>query len=211
MSPSTALTPRTHPGQLANLVTQGAHILDLGCGSGELLSLLLREKDCHGLGIDRDSEAIQACITQGLPAFQDDLLEALKDYPDKTFDVVILNHTLQAVDKPLEVLKAMSRVGQRCLLGFPNFGHWAVRFNFFRTGRMPESDALPHSWHDTPNIHLFTYRDFRVACQQLGLSIQRQRFWVNAPGLPQRWQANEPFPGFANWFGDSIIVEVSTQ
>lgn len=142
------------------LIPEGASVLDLGCGYGELLARLIRNKEVQGMGIENDFERVAVSISKGVPVLQADLDEGLPGLPDHFFDYVILEKTLQAVKKPLFVLEEMLRVGGAGLISFPNFGHWRVISSLSSTGRMPVTAELPYQWYDTPNIHLFTARDF---------------------------------------------------
>lgn len=141
-------------------IPPGASVLDLGCGSGELLARLLERRGVRGQGIELAPEAVSDCIARGVPVIQSDLDEGLKGFPDGSFDFVVLEETLQTLRRPLGILKEMLRVGKRGAVSFPNFAFWKVWVDFAVRGRMPVTGSLPYQWHDSPNIHLFTYRDF---------------------------------------------------
>lgn len=138
----------------------GASILDLGCGNGDLLVRLTRMKKVRGQGIELDAPSVIRCVEQGVAVFQADLDEGLKGFPDRSFDVVVLEETLQTLHRPLKVLDEMLRVGRLGIVSFPNFGYWRVRLSLTLEGRMPVTERLPYRWHDTPNIHLLTLQDF---------------------------------------------------
>jgi len=146
---------------IGGLVPEGSRVLDLGCGSGDLLAYLRDERGCHVRGVELTSEGIAASIARGLSVVQDDLDRGLAGFPDHSFDIVILSQTLQIVRNPALVLREMLRVGDRAVLSFPNFGHWRVRGYLGFRGRMPVSRTIPYSWYDTPNIHHTTLKDFR--------------------------------------------------
>jgi methionine biosynthesis protein MetW len=171
------------------LVPDGATVLDLGCGDGELLDELVRERHVRGSGVDIDERAIEACIRKGLSVFHGDLDEGLADYEDGSTDVVILSFSLQQLRRPRMVVREMARVGRLAVVSFPNFAHWAVRGQLLLTGRMPVSTELPYQWYDTPNIHLCTVKDFRDLCAREGLRIERESYLRSfdrlAPGLRQ--------------------------
>ena len=143
---------------ILDIVPRGAKVLDLGCGDGSLLEKLVRTKDVRGSGIEISDEGIRECIARGLAVLQEDIDHGLKDYPDRSFDYIILNQTLQAVKKPHVVLSEMLRVGEKAVVGFPNFAHWKMRTYLLMRGRMPKTEYLPYEWYDTPNIH-FLHRD----------------------------------------------------
>ena len=141
-------------------IPAGATVLDLGCGSGELLSELIERKRVHAQGVELDADAVFQCVARGVPVFQADLNQGLKGFPDDGFDYVILEETLQTLRRPDEVLREMLRVGRHGIVSFPNFAYWRVRLDLGIRGRMPVTEWLPHRWYDTPNIHLFTLQDF---------------------------------------------------
>jgi methionine biosynthesis protein MetW len=149
---------------LLTLVPDGSGVLDLGCGDGWLLAELIERHNCRGRGIDIDEAAVRACIARGVPVYHGDMMEGMANYPDGTFDVVILGQTLQQTTYPVAVIREMLRVGRRAVISFPNFGHWGVRLQLLSRGHMPRSRLLPYAWHDTPNVHLCTVADFRDLC-----------------------------------------------
>jgi methionine biosynthesis protein MetW len=161
---------------VAGLVSPGARVLDLGCGDGTLLKLLVDEKGVFARGVEISDEGVLQCVSRGLAVDHADLDQGLGDYPDDSFDYVILSQTLQTVRKPDLVLKEMLRVGRTGIVSFPNFGYWRVRAALLLTGRMPKTDYLPYEWYDTPNIHLLTVKDFRVHCAEQGIRIRRALF-----------------------------------
>ncbi|MDR1611375.1 MAG: methionine biosynthesis protein MetW, partial [Planctomycetota bacterium] len=145
---------------IAGEVWDGASILDLGCGEGKLLSWLQREKNARVQGVEIDSDQVAICVDNGIPVIQTDLDLGLKGFPDKCFDYVILEETLQTLKRPDVILEEMRRVGRRGIVSFPNFGYWRVRLDLAVRGRMPVTEWLPHRWFETPNIHLFSISDF---------------------------------------------------
>ncbi len=158
---------------IAELVRPGSTVLDLGCGDGELMELLVRERGVTARGVEISEELVYRCIARGLSVHHGDLDEGLEDYPAGAFDYVILSQTLQAVHKPRELLLDMLRVGRLGIVSFPNFAHWGARLDLAVRGRMPVTVDLPHEWYDTPNIHLTTIRDFHRLCRREGISIVR--------------------------------------
>jgi methionine biosynthesis protein MetW len=155
------------------LVEPASRVLDLGCGEGQLLARLIAEKQVQGRGVDIQESMVRACIARGLSVFQGDLDEGLKDFATGSYDYVILNQTLQATHRPVLVVSEMLRVGRRAIVAFPNFGHLPVRLQLLLSGRMPVTPELPYQWHDTPNIHLCTRRDFIIHCRSHGIRIER--------------------------------------
>ena len=164
---------------IANLITPECTVLDLGCGEGELLYKLIQEKNISGHGVELFTDYICACVEKGVPVIHADLDEGLGDYPDKSFDYVILSRTLQVVRKPDIILKEMIRVGKTCIVSFPNFGNWKIRGQLFFHGKMPRSELLPYHWYDTPNIHLSTIKDFQIFCKKEGIEVQQKIFLGN--------------------------------
>lgn len=161
---------------ILNLVSEKSTVLDLGCGKGELLSLLIKQKNIKGQGIEIDEQAIYACVAEGLSVFHDDLDNGLLDYQDNSFDYVIMNQTLQEVRHPDTVLKEALRVGKKVIVGFPNFAYWKARFQLFITGRVPVTASLPHKWYNTPNLHFLSIADFTDYCKERGINILDKKF-----------------------------------
>ena len=159
-----------------DLVNPGARVLDLGCGNGALLQLLRDRKNATGYGLEMDQQLIMECIARGLSVFQANLDDGLRDFEDQSFDYVILNQTLPAVHRPDYVLDEMLRIGKQCIVSFPNFAHWRVRWHLLTKGRMPVDDIIPYEWHNTPNIHHLTICDFEHFCRRHHLNL-RQAFY----------------------------------
>ncbi|MGZ8432010.1 MAG: methionine biosynthesis protein MetW [Candidatus Deferrimicrobiaceae bacterium] len=158
---------------ILDLIPAGTKVLDLGCGDGSLLVKLVRQKGVTGRGIEISEEGVRACIAKGLTVMQGDIDKGLRDYPDNSFDYVVLNQTLQAVKKPDVVLSEILRVGKKGIVGFPNFAYWKMRFYLFTYGRMPKTEFLPFEWYDTPNIHFCSIFDFTVYCAKNGVTIEK--------------------------------------
>ena len=145
---------------IAEMISEKSKVLDLGCGDGHLLKLLKDKKLIKGNGIEIAQTEVIKCLEKGLSVIQGDIDEGLKQFPDKSYDYVILNQTLQSTHNPNFVLDEMLRVGKKCIVSFPNFAYWRIRFYLFFTGNMPKSRILPYEWYDTPNIHLLSIKDF---------------------------------------------------
>ena len=145
---------------IAEMVTPGSRVLDVGCGDGALLQLLTDTKRVDGRGVELTRERVNACVTRGLSVIQGDADRDLTDYPDQAFDYAILSLTIQATRYPKTVLENLLRIGRRAIVSFPNFGHWRVRAGLALTGRMPVTENLPDAWFASPNAHLCTIKDF---------------------------------------------------
>jgi methionine biosynthesis protein MetW len=155
---------------IAGWVKPGAHVLDLGCGNGELLMHLKSLRGATGYGVEISDENILACVKNGINVLQGDLEAGLTGFDANSFDYVILSQTLQAMHHTELVVREMLRVGKEGIVTFPNFGFWQHRLDILR-GHMPVSEELPYEWYDTPNIHLCTLTDFEVFCARLGVRI----------------------------------------
>ncbi|WP_156256361.1 methionine biosynthesis protein MetW [Sandarakinorhabdus oryzae] len=159
---------------VADAVPEGARVLDIGCGDGQLLAWLRDTKGVEGRGIELDPDDVAAAVGRGLAVVQGDADTDLADYPDAAFDVVILSNTLQAMHRPAAVLAQLVRIGRSAVVSFPNFGHWRVRLSLSLGGRMPVTRSLPVSWHETPNIHFCTIADFEALAVEMGLTVERR-------------------------------------
>jgi methionine biosynthesis protein MetW len=157
-------------------ISKDASVLDLGCGDGELLALLVSEKQVHAQGIELSETTIHRCVAQGLSVFQQDIDTGLSEYADSSFDYVILNQTLQQVKKPDFVLKEALRVGKKAIVGFPNFVQASARLQIFFKGRVPVTKALPYEWYETPNLHFLGIADFKDYCKKRNILIKDSAF-----------------------------------
>ena len=159
---------------IASWISPGAHVLDLGCGNGDLLYYLKKEKQVHGTGIEQSESKVARSIERGLTVLQGDFQEEVHDYPDLRFDFVILSQTLQQIMKPQELLPELLRVGKKVIVSFPNFGHWRVRMQVLINGHAPVTDQLPYEWYDTPNIRVITINDFKRFLRMTGVRLARE-------------------------------------
>lgn len=164
---------RTDLRVIADMVKKGARVLDIGCEDGELLHILTKSKNVDGRGMELSQEGVNACVARGLAVIQGDAEFALRDYPDRAFDYVILSQTLQAMSKPADVLEQMLRIGERAIVSFPNFAYWRVRMYLALRGRMPVTPELPYAWYETPNTHFCTILDFIDLSASKGYIIEK--------------------------------------
>ncbi len=168
---------------ISEFIEESSHVLDLGCGEGDLLAWLVEHKHVQARGVEISPEKVRRCVEQGLSVFQGDINQGLADYPDNCFDYVILSQTLQVVQQPLAVLREMRRVAGRIIVVFPNFGHWSVRLSLLRSGRAPRTSHLPYTWYDSPNIRVLTVLDFEELLRSEGLRVEEARFLGNGRRL----------------------------
>ncbi len=155
---------------IAQLVPEGAHVLDLGCGDGALLQHLITTRRCTGYGIEIDDDNVLACVRRGINVLQLNLHEGLKAFRDQSFDAVLQIDTLQHLRNAEVMLRETARVGRVGIVAFPNFAHWPNRLSIAR-GRMPVTRRLPYQWYDTPNIRVGTFKDFEALARKNGLQI----------------------------------------
>ena len=158
---------------IVELVRQQSTVLDLGCGTGDLLYLLVKEKKARVQGIEIDEQAIYKCVAKGLNVFHGDIDTGLAEFSDKSFDYVVLNQSLQQILHIDKVLDDALRVGKKVVVGFPNFAHYKARLQMFFQGKAPVTGGLPYQWYETPNLHFLSIHDFRNYCRSKQISIER--------------------------------------
>ena len=178
---------------IASLVERGTRVLDIGCGNGELMELLVAERNVDARGLELSQQGVNACVSRGLAVVQGNADTDLSYYPDQGFDTVILSQTLQATRRPKEVLQEMSRIGSKLIVSIPNFGHWRIRLALALRGRMPETQALSATWYETANIHLCSMLDLIDLCDELSLRVETCLTVTNgkvhhSTGRPSAWQ-----------------------
>ena len=182
-----APTPTVTPEQamIAELVPDGARVLDLGCGNGALLDYLQQVKGCSGYGVEIDDDKLLACAGRGVNVLQLNLEDGLALFEDRSFDVVLQLQTLQHLRTTERMLLETVRVGRVGIVSFPNFAHWPNRWSVLR-GRMPVTRTLPYEWYDTPNIRVGTHADFEVLAKRNGLNIL-DSFGLQAGRAVRHW------------------------
>lgn len=186
-------------------VSPNSQVLDLGCGEGTLLRYLRDQKNVHGYGLEINQDRITACIVNGVNVIEQDLNKGLINYKDNSFDTVIMAQAIQAVQRPDQLLDEMLRVGQDAIITFPNFGHWRTRLYLAGKGEMPMSKTLPHSWFDTPNIHLCTVKDFEKLCAVKDIRI------VNKTVVDERHQEHWAMRVWPALLGEIAIYHVTRR
>lgn len=199
----TALTPPSPLQQkilkhVASMVKTGSSVLDVGCGDGHLLNLLASERGVRARGLEISRSGVSMCVARGLSVVQGDANTDLVDYPDKAFDYVVLTQTIQAMDRPLDILNQSLRIGNYVIVSTPNFAHWKLRLDLLLNGRMPRSRSLPSHWYHTDNIHLCTLTDFIDLCNDNDIKIEKS--YAGRPGqVPSAFSPSGLSQSFANW------------
>ena len=156
---------------IANLVTKNAKILDVGCGNGELMKYITENITENVRGLEISKNNIQKCIAKGLTVIEGDAEKDLRQFPNSSYDFVILSQTLQAFLDPENVINELLRVGKKAIVSIPNFGHWRVRLNLLFKGQMPITENLPNEWYNTPNLHMCSIKDFFEFCDKKNLNL----------------------------------------
>lgn len=173
------------------IVEPGSKVLDLGCGDGDLLFRLARDKNALVRGIECNQAEVHACVRKGLSVLHGNIEGGLAEYPGGSFDYVILNQSMQEVRKVDCVIQEARRIGGRVIVGFPNFAHWSARLTLFLRGRTPINEALPYYWFETPNVRFLTIRDFIDYCTARKITIE-QCYYLGKRGRISRlpnWRA----------------------
>ena len=158
---------------IADLLPNNTRVLDVGCGDGSLMNLLKKEKNVEVRGLELNQENVQECIHQGLPVIQGNAETELHQFPDKSFDYVVLSQTLQAFYEPEKVLRNLLRIGKSVVISIPNFGFWKVRIKLLFFGKMPVTKTLPNTWYNTPNLHMCTIKDLFDFCDEKKINIKK--------------------------------------
>ena len=157
---------------IAELLPKNVRVLDVGCGDGSLMDLLIKEKNIEARGLEIKEEYVKKCIYKGLSVIEGNAETELHQFPDQSFDYVVLSQTLQAFYNPEKVLKELLRVGKSAIVSIPNFGYWKVRIKLLLFGKMPVTKTLPNTWYNTPNLHMCTIKDLFIFCDDKKIKIK---------------------------------------
>jgi len=158
---------------IANLLPVQSRVLDVGCGDGALIEVLIKQKNIDARGIELEENKVKQCISKGLSVIQGNAETELGQFPDKAFDFVVLSQTLQAFYQPENVLNQLLRIGKKVIISIPNFGYWQVRTSLLFFGKMPVTKSLPDSWYNTPNLHVCSIKDFYQFCDKKKIKIDK--------------------------------------
>ena len=158
---------------ISSLIEENSKILDVGCGNGELMKYILENISNNIRGLEISKKNVQECIEKGLTVIEGNAELDLGQFPDKSFNYVILSQTLQAFLNPEKVLYELLRVGRKAIVTIPNFGYWKVRIELLFKGTMPVTENLPNEWYNTPNLHMCTIKDFVTFCKQRELKLSK--------------------------------------
>ncbi len=186
---------------IAEIIEPGSRVLDVGCGEGELLAWLGERKGVDARGVEIDPNKVRRAISRGVSVYQSDIDHGLADYPDGSFDFVILSQTLQETRYPMRVLREMLRVGRHVIVSFPNFGHWTTRVSHLFSGRSPKTKLFPYEWQESPNLHFLTIDDFIELCREQNWAIERQIFV----------QGNRTIRLLPNLFAEVAVFSIRTS
>jgi len=194
---------------IASWIETGSRVLDLGCGEGDLLQFLKKNRGVVGTGIERVEAKVAQCIERGLSVLQGDINKEVLDYEDGTFDYVILSQTLQQVYDPANLIQSLLRIGKRGIVSFPNFSHWRIRLQLLLTGYAPITKQLPYEWYDTPNIRVITIKDFRKFSKEVGFNILKE-VAINTQNHERRGNIVKVHPNLRATYGIFLIGRGNT-
>jgi len=188
---------------IESLIEPDSKVLDIGCGDGELLANLAADKNIKSEGIELDQDLVLTCVNRGLSIIQHDVEQGLANYADKSYDYVILSQTVQTLRNPKEVFAELLRVGKKVIVSFPNFAHWRCRTQLFFKGNAPVTKQLPFDWHNTPNIHCLSLKDFDQFCERLGVKVEKK--------IPLIKRRSSPVRFAPNLFAEQVIYVTSKE
>ncbi len=193
--------PRKDFKLISEWIQPNSSVLDLGCGDGSLLKLLIEKRNIRGYGIDTSVDKIIKSVNNNINVINTNINHKLDYFSNKSFNYVILAQSLQVVENPVELIREMLRVGDEAIISFPNMGYWKSRLYLFLKGRMPVTEELPHSWYSTPNIHLCTIKDFKEMCNM-------NEFTIMEEVINNRENSNLSSNYFSNFFAESVIFRI---
>ena len=196
---------RTDLSFISQWIQPKERVLDLGCGEGQLLAHLQAEKAISGYGMEIDTQNIVKCVAKGVNVIHQNLNDGLTYIDEQSFDTVIMTQSLQQTREPDKILDEMLRIGKRAIVTFPNFGHFTTRLYLGVRGMMPMSKALPFRWYNTPNIHLCTFKDFEILCQEHGIKIIKRT--VVDSQHAENWRTRT----FPNLMGEIALYHLEKQ
>jgi methionine biosynthesis protein MetW len=182
-------------------VDSSSKVLVLGCGNGDILKELKKQKDIRASGLDLDENKVYEAISEGLPVIQGDINRDLTDWPKKSFDFIIAHDIVQIMTRPDVTIKQMVELGGKVIISFPNFAYFMIRLEILFSGRMPKSKILPYEWYNTPNIHLFTIKDFKEFCRDEKITIHKESY----TGAGKRKTSKKLIPNFFAEFAYFLI------
>jgi methionine biosynthesis protein MetW len=182
-------------------VDSSSKVLVLGCGNGDILKELKKQKDIRASGLDLDENKVYEAISEGLPVIQGDINRDLTDWPKKSFDFIIAHDIVQIMTRPDVTIKQMVELGGKVIISFPNFAYFMIRLEILLSGRMPKSKILPYEWYNTPNIHLFTIKDFKEFCRDEKITIHKESY----TGAGKRKTSQKIIPNFFAEFAYFLI------
>ena len=157
---------------ISDLIPKESSVIDVGCNDGSLLQYLKEKNNINGRGMEIDQDKVQLCLSKGISVIEGDADVDLFDYPDNLFDFSILTYALQATKSPKTVLSQLVRISKKSIISFPNFGHWKIGTSLLLNRKMPVSNKLSYSWHETPNLHFCTINDFIDLCEEIDINIE---------------------------------------
>ncbi len=179
-------------------IPEHSHVLDLGCGDGELLPALTTHKNCTGYGVEIAEKSVQAAIERGVNVIQADIEQGIMAFESHSFDVIVLSQTIQSMKDTQAILRDLTRVAKQAIVSFPNFGYWHNRLQIALGGHMPVSERMPHEWYNTPNIHLCTLKDFELLCAKNNLRVLERAVMTG----------NKRIEKLPNWLGSLAFYRV---
>ena len=189
---------------ISELIEEKSRTLDVGCGNGDLMKYLFENKTKHIRGLEISKESVQNCLSKGLPVIEGNAENDLKQFPNHSFDYVILSQTLQAFLNPEKVITELLRIGKKAIVTIPNFGHWKVRLELLIKGTMPVTENLPNEWYNTPNLHMCTIKDFFNFCEKRNIKVFKS-FALNKEKISIINRSNLKFKNLISELGIFLI------